>query len=671
MAQQGLEDLCCSICLDLLEDPVTLSCGHNYCMSCIDSHWDGEKKQGVHSCPQCRKTFMPRPVLGKNTVLANLVEERKTTTLQTAPVYENCQNYTSSEDVACDFCTDSKLKAIKSCLQCLASYCELHLQPHYESPNFQKHKLVKATPKFLESVCSVHNKVKEVFCRSDQLCICYLCAMNEHKFHNTVSAADERVARESELRAKRQTIQTNIQNREEGLELLRQKVETVNNSAEEAVRDSRNMLDELVQLLDKKISEVQQQIQAQQETEMSQIRELQEKLQQEIAELRKKDAELEQLSGTEDHSEFLLSYSSLAQVSESMPSPQISTSPQLSFKQVMSVVSEVRNKLEVTLNQAWTKVTPAEEYELPPEQPKVEVKEEPALAEEPLYLTVLEDPENSASQRPESVSLSSLQAQPRKKSLPSSGEAKNSATQQRYMPPSAESQTSMPQIPLSVLLRRISFKSLAEAKNSTPQLPHHTPVPPSPAESNVSVPQQPVYMPPPLPLQPSAEPKIFMAQEPPAEPRTRGNRKVTYTKKEQHYANHPDRFRDSLQVLSRDCLLGRCYWEVKFSQFVSVAVAYKNISRVGSESGFGYNDKSWALWCHNNDFRYNCFSTAVSVGNCSKIGVYLDHDAGLLCFYSISTTSMTLIHKVQTTFTQPLYMGLWVCSGSAKLLQLK
>ncbi|XP_047433554.1 tripartite motif-containing protein 16-like [Mugil cephalus] len=157
-----------------------------------------------------------------------------------------------------------------------------------------------------------------------------------------------------------------------------------------------------------------------------------------------------------------------------------------------------------------------------------------------------------------------------------------------------------------------------------------------------------------------------------------GNRKVTVMNQHQSYSDHPDRFTDYWQVLSRESLTGRCYWEVEWRgrRGVGVAVASKNISRAGNECLFGFNDKSWSLRCYTNsyEFYHNKVQTPVSGPGSSRVGVYLDHRAGLLSFYSVSET-MTLLHRVQTTFTQPLYAGLrfWFpdFGATAELMKVK
>uniref|UniRef100_A0A3Q3LKJ6 RING-type domain-containing protein n=1 Tax=Mastacembelus armatus TaxID=205130 RepID=A0A3Q3LKJ6_9TELE len=329
--QLDQETFSCSICLDLLKDPVAIPCGHSYCMTCIKTQWDVEDQKHIYSCPQCRQTFTPRPVLVKNTMLAALVEELKKTGLQAAPA-DHC--YAGPEDVACDFCTGRKLKALKSCLVCLASYCEKHLQPHYESPTFRKHKLVEPSKN-----------------------ICYLCSVDEHKGHDTVSAAAERTERQRELEGSRQKIQQRIQDREKDVKVLQQELETINGSADKAVEDSEKIFTELIRLLEKRRSDVKQQIRSQQETEVSRVKELQEKLEQEITELKRKDADLKQLSHTQDHIQFLHNYPSVSALSEPTDSSSINIRPLRYFEDVTAAVSELRDKLQDILREKWTNIS--------------------------------------------------------------------------------------------------------------------------------------------------------------------------------------------------------------------------------------------------------------------------------------------------------------------------
>ncbi|XP_035240082.1 E3 ubiquitin/ISG15 ligase TRIM25-like [Anguilla anguilla] len=192
------DHLSCAFCLDLLKNPVTIPCGHSYCMGCIKGYWDQDDNAGVYCCPQCREIFTPRPVLRKNTMLAEVMEKLKKTGLQVAPP-AHC--YTKPGYVTCDVCTGRKRKAIKSCLMCLTSYCETHLQPHYKFPSFKKHKLVKATGNLQEKNCTRDDKLLLVYCCTDQQCICYLCVMDEHSGHATVSTAAKTTVKQRSAQA--------------------------------------------------------------------------------------------------------------------------------------------------------------------------------------------------------------------------------------------------------------------------------------------------------------------------------------------------------------------------------------------------------------------------------------------------------------------------------------
>ncbi|KAF4092163.1 hypothetical protein AMELA_G00017690 [Ameiurus melas] len=142
------------------------------------------------------------------------------------------------------------------------------------------------------------------------------------------------------------------------------------------------------------------------------------------------------------------------------------------------------------------------------------------------------------------------------------------------------------------------------------------------------------------------------------------NRVVMYSGIKQQYSDHPERFDSYSQVLSKESVRGRCYWEVEWSgDGVCICVSYKDISRKGynDECCFGNSNQSWSLYCssYSHSFNHNRIITYLTVPSSSRIGVYVDHSAGTLSFYSVSDTMM-LLHRVHTTFTQPLHAGFWL-----------
>ncbi|XP_039648330.1 stonustoxin subunit alpha-like [Perca fluviatilis] len=145
------------------------------------------------------------------------------------------------------------------------------------------------------------------------------------------------------------------------------------------------------------------------------------------------------------------------------------------------------------------------------------------------------------------------------------------------------------------------------------------------------------------------------------------NRKVTHVEEDQSYPDHPERFDSFPQLLCRDGLTGRCYWEVERRGRVYISVSYRGISRRGDgdDCVFGRNDQSWILFCSDGGHyvRHNNRETSISSSSVSgRVAVYVDCPAGSLSFYTVSSDSLIHLYTFNTTFTQPLYPGFRFCS---------
>ncbi|XP_058872433.1 tripartite motif-containing protein 16-like isoform X1 [Acipenser ruthenus] len=526
----------CPVCLEIFKDPITITCGHSYCMKCIQNYWG---ISDLYSCPECRQIFNQKPVLGRNVILAEVVEKLKKTGLNPPPA----QSYSGPGDVPCDFCTGRKFKAVKSCLTCLASYCETHVKPHYEGAAFKRHKLINAIGNLEQKLCAEHQRLCEVFCRTDRTCICWLCTDEEHKSHDTVSAETGRTGKQKQLGETQIEIQQRIQERLKEVEDLKQAVQSLKSSAQKEIKTSDRIFTELIRSIEKIHTEVIELIGANEKAAVNQAEALMKKLEQEIAELRRRNTELKELSETEDHIHFLQNFQSLCAHPEAGNLPSLTVNTDISFVAVRKAVSELKDHIEDFCKGELVEITKT-------------VNEAAAY---------------------------SLQ--------------------------------------ISEQVDRDKF-----LKNSCQ-----------------------------LTLDPNTAHRNLCLSE--------GNRKVIRRGENQPYPDHPDRFDTWAQVLCREGLSGTpCYWEIEWSGGgASIGVAYKGISRKkqGKSCGLGFNDKSLSLECSGSSYtaRHNNKKTAITAPRFPRIGVYLDFNAGTLSFYGVSDT-MTLLHKFQTTFTEPLYPGL-------------
>ncbi|KAF3697742.1 Tripartite motif-containing protein 47 [Channa argus] len=245
----------CCICLDEFTSPVLLPCRHCFCLGCIGEYW---RIHGVYQCPMCKTIFPTRPHL------------KTTQTLQT----DDTAVPLKAGEVPCDFCP-AKRRAVKSCLVCLASFCDAHLEPHYQSKDLGRHLLISVVKNLEDCVCRLHGKQLDRFCRSDQTCICSMCAQTEHRGHQIISIDREAARKKVKLKKKKIKLQQMVQDKQNKVEKIKFSVHICGDNATDA---------------------------------QAQNKELIKQLEDEISELQRRSSELEQLSLTEDNLYFVQRY---------------------------------------------------------------------------------------------------------------------------------------------------------------------------------------------------------------------------------------------------------------------------------------------------------------------------------------------------------------------------
>ncbi|XP_056137401.1 tripartite motif-containing protein 16-like [Lampris incognitus] len=333
----GLFD--CSVCLQQLQDPVTTACGHSYCLKCINTFWDQNANASrMYSCPQCRQKFMPRPKLKKNTLLAELLEKQMETSRgDTSP--DNCD---ASGDTKCDVCTGRKRKATKFCLVCLTSYCDTHANPHFEVPPLKKHKLVHASETVKESICCRHDRFKEIYCRTDEVCICALCVMDEHIGHDTVSIAVENSEKQRQLEKTKQEIVLRAMKSEGQILEVQQAADSIRATAWETVDDFERFCASRIQLyihsVERKFSEMREKVGEREKVAVDCTSAFLRELKQEVTWLKRREADLNKLTQIDNPVQFLESFQALSDA-------PVYTSPE-NIEEVKRMMSELEANLK-------------------------------------------------------------------------------------------------------------------------------------------------------------------------------------------------------------------------------------------------------------------------------------------------------------------------------------
>lgn len=145
------------------------------------------------------------------------------------------------------------------------------------------------------------------------------------------------------------------------------------------------------------------------------------------------------------------------------------------------------------------------------------------------------------------------------------------------------------------------------------------------------------------------------------------NRKVTNTTPWEHpYPDLPSRFLHWRQVLSQQSLyLHRYYFEVEISGGGTyVGLTCKGIDRKGEErnSCISGNNFSWSIHWNGKEFTawHSDTETPLKAGPFRRLGIYVSFPGGTISFYGVEYDTMTLIHKFDCKFSEPVYAAFWL-----------
>lgn len=311
MASSCGEMLVCPICLNTYTEPVTTPCGHNFCKTCITEYlsWTHEPQ-----CPLCKGVFHTQLELKVNTELRNLVQHFSNIT-----VSSDGESPAKAWEVTCDLCCEPKLKAQRSCLTCVASYCQHHLKQHRRVSTIKMHQLVDPVSNLEAHICRDHNELLTSFCNKDQTCVCATCLRENHSRHETVSL-------EVAFKEKKDLLVW-VASKIEAMEVSqRRMMEDLKGSAEESRREWEKGAEKIDQAWNSLAACLQRC-----QTELAELRQERQKaaqvkndhmlasLEQDVANLQRKQGELELVLEKGDQLYLLQNFASLVKIPQTTP----------------------------------------------------------------------------------------------------------------------------------------------------------------------------------------------------------------------------------------------------------------------------------------------------------------------------------------------------------------
>ncbi|XP_037317666.2 LOW QUALITY PROTEIN: E3 ubiquitin-protein ligase TRIM38-like [Pungitius pungitius] len=333
----------CSVCLEVLTEPVSTPCGHNFCSACIHTYWDGSD---ICQCPLCKRSFPQKPELQVNTFLSELAAEFKALLQVEASTPE--PRLPGTADVLCDICSEMRANAAKSCLTCLASFCEAHLQPHRRVAGLKGHTILDPVKNLDDRVCKTHSRVTELYCRTDRAFVCASCLTADHESHKVVSLDEEYHATVAKLDETQSNIQKMTQSRYEKIAEIQKSIGVGQTAAEEEKEASERVFQDLIRSLQSNRAELVSEIEEHHRKTKQKAEDLIGQLRMEVADLESRGEQLEQLSQSKDHHHVLQSFLTTWPPPDAHPADRadIWAHSDPSFQAVRGTVTQVKRRLD-------------------------------------------------------------------------------------------------------------------------------------------------------------------------------------------------------------------------------------------------------------------------------------------------------------------------------------
>ncbi|XP_058025415.1 E3 ubiquitin/ISG15 ligase TRIM25 isoform X2 [Ahaetulla prasina] len=616
------EELTCSICLCVFQTPVTTPCGHNFCLPCLEMTWMDVEE--TFSCPQCRAAFETRPELKKNTVLCKVVEQFQIS--QEGLFKGTCEEKAESKPakprspspVACDSCL--VVDAAKTCLTCMASFCQEHLGPHLESPAFKSHQLVPLVKELQQKKCQAHSKLLEFFCQEHGVPICCFCLVS-HKTCSTTPLKEAKEAKELQLK-KRLTELCDLNDKaSKSMEQVRAQQKQLSNTTSRKLDLLKSEFLEIVALIREEENNCWKKIKIEEKKVLDKCEFVHTVLGKKKNEIQRERDELEVTLAEMDDITFLKRATKLRQISFSdvfIPKIELDQNLLGTVHQKACSLKEVTTRFLSITQEEKKKEGP--QWKPKPENPTLQPREfrssNPGTFVLPLKTPVVEEVCPGAA------------GKTRQRSRP----AKRPESPKRRAQSCSKMETKSETITVDTILTKPREELLEFATQFT--LDRH-----------------------------SAHKNIVILEK---------CTKMSVTETVQDYKQHPQRFLSFSQVVSFQCFKkGIHYWEADLenNSFCAVGICYGSIPRKGPKSRLGRNNSSWCIEWVNNKVSawHNDKDTSLPSSKATKIGVLLNYDGGFVIFFGVTEKKIFPLYKFKIEFTEAVYAAFWVFSNGATI----